>query len=705
MFSRRCGIYDFKPWPNDNTTYPVRTYRVALSASTLGFPTAFDNPDFDDRGRGDDPGDGQIGFLPSSYQYDKGAVPEFIDQDLPIFGPCGPADAWIANNTDQTNAPPLNWYDVGASGCCLGITTADTHMGLVFTSINTPEVAVPPKLLGIILGNKQAPPVVSQPTKIGILLGAKQIPRVILPVKKNGLIFGNVPRVMVKPAVKLTGFFMRLYTPKTKINITTPQRSGLYMGLPGLAPTIQYPSNTGRVRVYGNSYQFASYMVTSAATLYVSGMSSQQAIVTYSSQAVVQVNGSSNIISALGYNSQGGLLVGGSSSFVDTCTYSSSGRVKVTGSSNIISPVAYASTATVYVAGSSATTSANTYASTATIYVNGSSAQQAIVTYNSQAVVQVFGSSDIISPVGYASVGGLLVGGSSAFIDTCSYSSQGSVKVFGSSNIPSPVGYVSTATVYVAGLSSTTSAITYASTATIYVNGSSSRSAQVTYNSNTGTIYVSGSSSKASITSQLVQTVFGHSNSADSISITWNKPTTAGNLLVVVVAAATADVGAPSGSWAVVGATGSGCDSAGMFYLANAASQSTTSFSYAGGSAGGLVWIAAEFSGVVTSSPLDKGVGHSGSSNPVTSASSGTLSQADELVLVSAYMAKDSRSFTAPSTGFTFISEMTTSGATNPASVLLMYETVSATTAQTGSCTDSTSGDAYGSLITTFKNT
>ena len=301
MFSRRCGVYQFKPWPQDNTTYPVRTYRVPLSAGTLGFATAFDNPDFEDRGRGDDPGDDQIGFLPSSYSYDKGAVPEFVDQNLPTFGPCGPADAWIADNTDQTNAPPLNWYDVGASACCLGIVTADNHIGMVFTSINTPEVEVPPKILGLVIGNRQAPPVVSQPTKIGILLGAKQIPRVILPVKKNGLIFGNVQRVMVKPAVKLTGFFMGLYTPKTKINITTPQRSGLYMGLPQPKPTIQYPSNTGRVRVYGSSYQFASYMVTSGATLYVNGMSSQQAIVTYSSQAVVHVNGSSNIISPIGY--------------------------------------------------------------------------------------------------------------------------------------------------------------------------------------------------------------------------------------------------------------------------------------------------------------------------------------------------------------------------------------------------------------------
>ena len=137
----------------------------------------------------------------------------------------------------------------------------------------------------------------------------------------------------------------------------------------------------------------------------------------------------------------------------------------------------------------------------------------------------------------------------SAFIDICSYSSSGSVKLFGSSDIISPVGYASTATVYVAGSSATTSASTYASTATIYVSGSSSPSKKVTYNSNTGTIYVSGSSSKASITSQLVQTVFGHSNSADSISITWNKATTSGNLLVVVVAAATADIGAPSGSW------------------------------------------------------------------------------------------------------------------------------------------------------------
>ena len=93
--------------------------------------------------------------------------------------------------TIQTKLMPrlLQWYDVGASACCLGITTADTHIGMVFTSINTPEVAVPPKKLGVIIGNRQAPPVVNPPTKMGILLGNKQIPKVIVPMKKNGLRF------------------------------------------------------------------------------------------------------------------------------------------------------------------------------------------------------------------------------------------------------------------------------------------------------------------------------------------------------------------------------------------------------------------------------------------------------------------------------------------------------------------------------------
>ncbi len=211
----------------------------------------------------------------------------------------------------------LQWYDVGASACCLGITTADTQMGLVFTSINTPEVEVPAKKLGVIVGNRQAPPVVNPPTQMGLLVGNKQIPKVIVPKKKNGFVLGNVQFAMVKPKLQLPGFLFGLVREKPVIKITVPQRVGFEYGLPQPLRRVKYESNTGRVQVNGSSYRLASYMVTSSGGVLVGGSSVQQAIVTYNSQAVVKVNGSSNIISPLGYTSLGGVLVGGSSAFTD----------------------------------------------------------------------------------------------------------------------------------------------------------------------------------------------------------------------------------------------------------------------------------------------------------------------------------------------------------------------------------------------------
>ncbi len=204
--------------------------------------------------------------------------------------------------------------------------------------------------------------------------------------------------------------------------------------------------------------------------------------------------------------------------------------------------------------------------------------------------------------------GAVYVAGSSAFIDTCTYSSQGSEKWFGSSNVIAQVTYTSTATVYVAGSSAASDTCTYSSTATIHVSGSSSKTKNVTYNSTTGTIYVNGSSTKNSITGQLVQCVTGFSNSGNSITVTWNTATTAGNLLVVFGVAAKAYLTYPAG-WNASGIESiSNLTSEDNLWRYNAPSETSVTFANAGGTSGGVAWVACEFSGVLTSSAEDKAV-------------------------------------------------------------------------------------------------
>ena len=145
------------------------------------------------------------------------------------------------------------------------------------------------------------------------------------------------------------------------------------------------------------------------------------------------------------------------------------------------------------------------------------------------------------------------------------------------------------------------------------------------------------------------QVVTGSSDSASSFTVTWPVATKAGSLLVVLSASGSWDVGAPSG-WTVVGlAALSGITSAGIAYRAGAPSETSVAFSLAGGSAGSVAWVALEVVGIKSSSPADKQVGHTGTSNPVASPATGVLGQAVEWVLGVAAIPQNGVNYSAPS--------------------------------------------------------
>ncbi len=201
-----------------------------------------------------------------------------------------------------------------------------------------------------------------------------------------------------------------------------------------------------------------------------------------------------------------------------------------------------------------------------------------------------------------------------------------------------------------------------------------------------------------------MQCVTGFNNSGNSITVTWNRATTAGNLLVVFAVAAKAYLTYPAG-WNASGIESiSNLTSEDNLWRYDAPSETTVTFANAGGTSGGVAWVACEFSGVLTSSAEDKAVVSTGTSNPMTTGSTGTLAQANELVTACLYVAKDDRTFSSPTNGFTIAGQATTNGATYPCAMCVTYKTVAATTSISTAVTDSTSGDAYGTGIFSWKN-
>ena len=199
------------------------------------------------------------------------------------------------------------------------------------------------------------------------------------------------------------------------------------------------------------------------------------------------------------------------------------------------------------------------------------------------------------------------------------------------------------------------------------------------------------------------QVVTGSSDSASSFTVTWPVATKAGSLLVVLFASGSWDPGVPSG-WSAVGiAALSGITSAGIAYRAGAPSETSVAFTLAGGSAGSVAWVALEVAGIKSSSPADKQVGHTGTSNPVASPATGVLGQAVEWVLGVAAIPQNGVTYSAPSTGWQVAGQAASVAATHGVSVVAWWTSVVATTSITASITASVSSAAYAAGAYSFE--
>ena len=214
----------------------------------------------------------------------------------------------------------------------------------------------------------------------------------------------------------------------------------------------------------------------------------------------------------------------------------------------------------------------------------------------------------------------------------------------------------------------------------------------------------------------LVQSKSATGTTGTSVTVTLTSNTGAGNCLVVCVGATQATTN-PTVSGITLGG------SAGNFALAKAVNtngtavdcevwadpncaggQTSVVVSFNAGSGSGLgyvVWVM-EWSGIVTSSPVDKTNGQApGASASWSSLSSGTLSQASELVIGAiAQSAGSNSTITGPGAPWTNLAQV---NAGIDVGLMAGYQVVSATTAQTYNGTQSLSGAGYGAVIATFK--
>ena len=183
-----------------------------------------------------------------------------------------------------------------------------------------------------------------------------------------------------------------------------------------------------------------------------------------------------------------------------------------------------------------------------------------------------------------------------------------------------------------------------------------------------------------------------------SVNVVWDSPTTTGNLLVAVVNNTSTTSGhsvTPPSGWAyATSATFGAYNQFQILYKENATSQvSTGNFTSPEGDT--LEVAVAEYSGIVTSSALDKYHANitSSPSTTISTGGSGTTSQADELIIAGVASASIV-SFSAPSSGFTIQQTLSRTG--------FLDRIVSSVGSYSANVTQS-SATASSGLIATFK--
>lgn len=157
-------------------------------------------------------------------------------------------------------------------------------------------------------------------------------------------------------------------------------------------------------------------------------------------------------------------------------------------------------------------------------------------------------------------------------------------------------------------------------------------------------------------------------------SATWDSATTAGNILIAVYSYdADADPGLPTG-WTLAkrsGVAGPPAKSTVIAYKENASSQSSTG-NFSGAVAESCL-VVAEFSGVATSSSLDKTASTSGSGTTASSGTTATTAQATEL-LICGY-GDAAQVFSNPTASFSIIAQVGNVGIRNCMTYLVVSST------------------------------
>jgi hypothetical protein len=217
------------------------------------------------------------------------------------------------------------------------------------------------------------------------------------------------------------------------------------------------------------------------------------------------------------------------------------------------------------------------------------------------------------------------------------------------------------------------------------------------------------------VTPLLVQSKSGSASSGSGVTVTLTSAATAGNCLVVCIGAVNQSsnptvsgvtLGGSADNFAQVkGLNGSGiCDAEIWADPGCAGGQASVAVSFTGGSGIGpwlAVWVM-EWSGITAVSPADKtSSGSATSGTSFSSGSSGTLSQADELVIgtVMAMAGSGSETITGPGSPWAELSQI--SLLSNQVAMIAGYEVVSSAAAQAYSGT--LAGSArYSAVIATF---
>lgn len=210
----------------------------------------------------------------------------------------------------------------------------------------------------------------------------------------------------------------------------------------------------------------------------------------------------------------------------------------------------------------------------------------------------------------------------------------------------------------------------------------------------------------------LIQTLQASTTAAGtSRAGTWGSNTTTGNTIIVAVAPAVAANNVTSIT-----------DSQGNTYVhdvrntAGAGSHPQIEIWHAENITGGTTptitvnwtnstncaWIAREYSGLATSSTLDKTAGSSGTNNAPSSGATATTSQNDELVIGAVSYPTTTVTMTAGS-GYANASQKGSTGAGTSSLVAVEDKTVAATGAQTATFSSSETGNNWNCVVATFK--